>query len=115
VRLELCFWEKEETTKCWERKIWGFKGIEVSPSLNASTLIGGGVVKPGVGKSSKVLGLNHCTTSGKTRVSKLSPSKPRLGGEKLTGKLPKFKLLGTPVDGIIGELEATTGVFKEGL
>jgi hypothetical protein len=68
-----------------------------------------------VGKSSKVLGLNHFTTSGETGVSNISPSKPRLGGEKSTGKLPKFKFLETPTDGIIGELEAATGVFKEGL
>jgi hypothetical protein len=45
-------------------------------------------------------------------VSKISPSNPRLGGEKSTGKLPKFKFLETPADGIMGELEATTGVFK---
>jgi hypothetical protein len=76
-------------------------------------LIGGGVGKPKVGQPSKLLGLNHFTISRETRVSKLSPSKRRLGGENSTRKLPKFKLLETPTDGIIGELDATTGVLKE--
>jgi hypothetical protein len=53
----------------------GFKGKEVSPSLDTTTLTGGGVGKPKVGKSSKLLGLNHFTISGETGVSKLSPSK----------------------------------------
>jgi hypothetical protein len=68
-----------------------------------------------VGKYSEVLGLNHCTISGETGVSNISTCKPRLGGEKSTGKLPKFKILETPTDGRIGELEAVNGVFKEGL
>jgi hypothetical protein len=90
----------------------GFKGTKVSPSLKVAMLIGGGVVNPGVGKPSKVLGLNHCIISGETRVSKISSSKQGLGGEKSTRKLPKFKLLETPVDGITGELEAATGALK---
>jgi hypothetical protein len=81
-------------------KVTGLEGTEVSPSLNATNLIGGGVVKPEVGKSLEVSGLNHDTTLGETRVSKLTPSKPMLGGEKSTGKLPKFKLLETLIDGI---------------
>jgi hypothetical protein len=60
------------------------------------------VVKPRVGKSSEVLGLNHGTTSGETRVSKISPSKPRPGGEKSSGILPKFKFLENSTDGITG-------------
>jgi hypothetical protein len=48
-------------------------------------------------------------------VSKISPSKPRIGGEKSAGKLPKLKFLETLVVCIIGELETTTGVCKEGL
>jgi hypothetical protein len=52
-----------------------FKGKEVSPSLVTTLLIGGGVGKPKVGKTSKLLGLNHFTISRETRVSKLSPSK----------------------------------------
>jgi hypothetical protein len=90
----------------------GFKGTEVSPSLKVATLIGRGVVKPGVGKPSEVLGLNQCIISGETRVSKLSSSKQGLGREKLTRKIPKFKLLETPTDDITGELEAATGNFK---
>jgi hypothetical protein len=53
----------------------GFKGKEVYPSLDATSLIGGGVGKPKVGKYSKLLGLNHFTISGEIGVSKLSPSK----------------------------------------
>jgi hypothetical protein len=52
----------------------GFKGKEVSPSLDTTTLTGGGVGKPKVGKFSKPLGLNHFTILGETRVSKPSPS-----------------------------------------
>jgi hypothetical protein len=39
------------------------------------TLIGGGVGKPKVGKSFKLLGLNHFTISREMGVSKISPSK----------------------------------------
>jgi len=81
--------------------------------LDTINLVGGGVVKTKVGNYSKLLGLNHFTISGEIGVSKLSPSKKRLGGEKSIGKLQKFKLLETPTDGIIGELDATTGVLKE--
>jgi hypothetical protein len=69
------------------------EGIEVSSSVNTTNLIRGGVVKPRVGKSYEVLGLNHYTTSGEIGVSNISPSNSRLGGEKSTGKLPKFKIL----------------------
>jgi len=48
-------------------------------------------------------------------VSKLSPSKPRMGGEKSTGKLPKFKFLETLAVCIIEESETIVGVCKEGL
>jgi hypothetical protein len=74
-------------------------GIEASPT---TTLIGEGIVKPGVGKYPKVLGLSQGTTSGEMGVSKLSPSKPRPGEEKTTGKIPKFKALETPTEDIIG-------------
>ena len=93
----------------------GLEGTNFFPFVNETTLIGGGVVNPGVGKYSEVLGLNHCTISGEIGVSKIFTCKPSLGGEKSTGKLPKFKILETPTDGIIGELEAVTGVFKKGL
>jgi hypothetical protein len=66
-----------------------------------------------VGKYSKLLDLNHFTISRETGVSKISPSKRRIGGDKSTGKIPKFKLLETPTDGIIGELDATTRVLKK--
>jgi hypothetical protein len=61
------------------------------------------VVKPRVGKYSKVLGLNHGATSGEMEVTKISPSNPRLGGDKSTGTLPNFKLRETPTGGITGE------------
>jgi hypothetical protein len=36
-------------------------------------------------------------------VSKISPYKPRIGGEKSAGKLPKLKFLEIPAVCIIGE------------
>ena len=91
----------------------GLEVIEVSPSITTTNLIRGGVVKYGVGKSSKVKSLSfHFTTLGEKGVSKLSPSKPRIGGEKSAGKLPKLKFLETPAICIIGESEPTTRVCK---
>jgi hypothetical protein len=49
----------------------GLEGTAVSPYVNATTLIGGGVVNPGVGKYSEVLGLNHCTISKEIGVSNI--------------------------------------------
>jgi hypothetical protein len=69
----------------------------------AATVIGGGVVKPGVGKYSEALGLNHGTISGERGVTRISPSNPRPGGENSTGTLPKFKVRETPTEGITGE------------
>jgi hypothetical protein len=62
-------------------KATGLEGTEVSLSAKSVTLTGGGVVKPGVGKYSEVLGLNHGTTSGERGVTRISPSNPRPGGE----------------------------------
>jgi len=76
----------------FEKKVAELIGIEVS---TATTLTRGGVVKPGVGKSPKVLGLSHGTISGETRVSKISPSKTRPREEKLAEKISKFKFLET--------------------
>jgi hypothetical protein len=81
------------------KKVVELVGKEASPT---TTLIGEGIVKPGVGKSPKVLGLSQGTTSGETGVSKFSPSKPRPGEEKTTGKPPKFKAIETPTEDIIG-------------
>jgi hypothetical protein len=72
---------------------------EASPT---TTLIGDMILKPRVGKSPMVLGLRQRTTSGEMGVSKLSPSKLRLGEEKTIGKLPKFKALETPTEDIKG-------------
>jgi hypothetical protein len=52
----------------------GFKGKEISRSLDMTTLIGG-VGKPKVGKYYKLLGLNHFTISREKGFSKLPPSK----------------------------------------
>jgi hypothetical protein len=83
-------------------KATGLEGTEVSLSVVA-TIIGGGVVKPGVGKSSEVLGLDHGTTSGEKGVTRISSSNPGPGGENSTGTLPKFKVRETPTEGITGE------------
>jgi hypothetical protein len=58
------------------------------------------VVKPGVGKYSELLGLNHGATSGETGVTRISLSNPRPGGENLAGTVLKFKLWETPTEGI---------------
>jgi hypothetical protein len=96
----------------FEKKVAELVGTEVSV---AATLIGGGVVKPVVGKSPKVLGLSHGTTLGETGVSNLSPSKTRPGEEKTVEKLLKFKFLETPADGITGETETVTGASERRL
>jgi len=66
-------------------------------------MIGGGVIKLGVGKSFEVWGLDQGTTSGEIGVTKISPSNPKIGGENSIGTLPNFKLWETPTDGIIGK------------
>jgi hypothetical protein len=75
---------------------------EASLSVVA-TVIGGGVVNLGVGKSPKFLGLDQGTTSGEIGVTRISPSNPRPGGENSTGTLPKFRVLETPAEGMIGK------------
>ena len=45
----------------------------------------------GVGKSSVVLGLCQGTVSEERRVTRISPSNPRPGGENSAGTLPKFR------------------------
>jgi hypothetical protein len=69
--------------------------------VKSITLTRGGVLKLGVEKSSKALGLNHSTISGERGVTRISPSNPRPGGEKSKGTLPKFKVRETPMEGII--------------
>jgi hypothetical protein len=61
----------EGNNRGFREKASGLEGIEVSLSVKETTVIGGGVVKLGEGKS--------------------------------TGKLPKFKLLEAPTDGVIGK------------
>jgi hypothetical protein len=86
-----------------ERDLEGLGEVEVSLYLVVATVIGGGVVKPRVGKSSEVLGLNHGTISGESGVTRISPSSPRLGEENSIGTLPKFNVQETPIEGITVE------------
>jgi hypothetical protein len=43
----------------WIGKTGGLKGAEISVGIVVATVIGGGVLKPGVGKSPKFLGLDQ--------------------------------------------------------
>jgi hypothetical protein len=81
----------------------GLESMESSLSEVAAIVIGGGVIKIGVGKSSMVLGLGQVTASGERGVTRISPSNPRPGGENSTGTLPKFKFQETLTEGMIGE------------
>jgi putative protein kinase ArgK-like GTPase of G3E family len=74
------------------RKNYRAGGNRGFPHVKVGTVIGGGVVKPGVGKSSEIPILNQATTSGEIGVTNISPSNPRSGGEKSIGTLPNFKL-----------------------
>ena len=86
----------------FEEKATRLEGV--GGSLCATTtVIGGGVVKPGVGKSSDALGLNHGRISGESGATRLSPSSPRPGEEKSTRTIPKFNVWETPIEGIIIE------------
>ena len=68
----------------FEEKATGLEGAKVSLYVVATTVIGGGVVKPGVGKSSEIWGLDQGTTSGERGVTRISPSKSIQGGENST-------------------------------
>jgi hypothetical protein len=81
--------------KGFGEKARGIEGTEVSLFVVATTVIGG-VVKPRVGKSYDVLGLNHNIISGESGVTRICPSNPRPGGENPIEKLPKFKFRETP-------------------
>jgi len=94
----------------FEEKVIELDGAEFYLSVEAATMIGGGLVKPGVGKSSEVLRLNHGTTSVEKGVKKLSPSNPRPKGENSTGTLPKFKVWETPTYSMIRKWEVDMGV-----
>jgi hypothetical protein len=93
---------RKGTNRGFEGKDTGLGETKVSLVVVETTVIGG-VVKLGVEKYSKVLGLNHSTTSMERGVTRISPSNPRLGGENSTGTLPKFKVRETPVEGITVE------------
>jgi hypothetical protein len=90
----------------------GSKGKEVSSSLITTTLIGGGVGRPKVGKYSRLSSLNQLTTSGEARVSKFYSFNLGLKEEYSTEKFSKSKLLETSAEGKRGELDIATGVLK---
>jgi hypothetical protein len=106
------FLARKGNNKGSKEKSVGLEGIEVSLSAKSTAIIGGGVVNTRVGKSSKVLGLNHGTHSGEIGVKILSSSNPKPGEEKSAGTLPNFKLRETPAVGITGKGEANIGVSK---
>jgi len=58
------------------------------------------VVKPGVEKSSNLLGLKSGTILGERGVTRISTSTPRTGGEKSIGTFLKFKVRENPIEGI---------------
>jgi hypothetical protein len=68
----------------FKEKVKGFESTYASLCAVAATIIRGGVVKLGVGKSSVVLGLRQGTTEGERGVTRISPSNSRPGGEKST-------------------------------
>ena len=90
----------------------GSNGKEVSSSLVTTTLIGGGVGRPKVGKYFKISSLNQLTTSGEARVSKIYSFNLGLKEEYSTGKFSKSKFLETSAEGRRGELDIATGVLK---
>ena len=90
----------------------GSKGKEVSSSLVTTILIGGGVGRPKVGKTSKLSSLNQLTTLGEARVSKLSSFNFGIKEEHSTGKFSKSKVLETSTEGRRGELDIATRVLK---
>jgi hypothetical protein len=97
-RQELSLTGWEGNNRKFGEQACGLKGTEVSLS-STTIVIGEGVVKPGVGKYSEVLGLNQGTTSGERGVTRVSPTNSRSGGENSAGTLPKFRLRETPTEG----------------
>jgi hypothetical protein len=75
----------------FREKAKGIESTDASLCEVATTIIRGGVVMLGVGKSSMVLGLCQGKNSGERGVTRISPSNPRPGGENSTGTLPKFR------------------------
>jgi hypothetical protein len=75
-------------------------------------LIGGGVGRLKVGKSSRFSSLNQLTKSGEARVSKFSYFDLGLKEEYSTRKFSKSKLLETSAEGKRGELDMAIGVLK---
>jgi hypothetical protein len=75
-------------------------------------LIGEGVGRPKEGKSYKLSSLNHFTTSGEERVSKLSSFNLGIKEEYSTRKFSKSKILETLTESERGELDIATKVLK---
>jgi hypothetical protein len=97
-----------ELTRGWgnnggfKEKAKGIESADASLCAVAATIIIGGVVKMGVGKSSMVLGLRQGISLGERGVTRISPSNPRPGGENSAGTLPKFRKGETSEKGLLG-------------
>jgi hypothetical protein len=90
------------------------KSADVSLCIETTTVTRGGAVKPGVGKSSVILGLRQGTTSGEMGVTRISPSNPRPRRETSIGTLPKFRKRETLESGLLGNSGGENGVLTEG-
>jgi hypothetical protein len=86
----------------FREKSTALESTEASLFAVVVIVIGGGVIKPRVGKYFMVLGLGQVTASGERGVTRISPSNPKTGGEKSIGTLPKFKVRETLTEGMIG-------------
>ena len=75
----------------FREKAKGIESVDVSLCTEAATVTRGGAVRLGVGKPSVVLGLRQGVASGEMRVTTISPSNPKPGGETSTGTLLKFR------------------------
>jgi hypothetical protein len=87
------------------------KGTEVSSSF-VTTNLRGGDGEPNVGKSSKLPSLNHLTTSGEARTSKLSSFNLGEKEEYSIGKSLRSKFLEISTEGKRGVLDIAIGALK---
>jgi hypothetical protein len=86
----------------FKEKAKGLESTNASLCAVATTVTREGVVKLGVGKSSVVQGLRQGTTLGERGVTRISPSNPIPGEEKLAGTLSKFRKQETSEKGLLG-------------
>jgi hypothetical protein len=98
----------------FRKKASKLKSTDVSLHAGATTVTRGGAIKPGVGKSSVVLGLCQGIASGEMGVKLIYPSNPRTGGETSIGTLLKFRKRETSESGLLGNRGGENGVLTEG-